>query len=70
MAGDVGPDGTYKLKTVKGKRIVSGAPEGEYAVTITLPIPQGEHKATPQLTLSKTVRVEAKDNTIDLKGGT
>jgi hypothetical protein len=69
VVGDVGSDGSYSLRTIAGKRTLSGAPEGEYTVTIALPIPPGEHAAPRPITFAQPFRVEAKESTIDLRPG-
>src|SRR5262245_14431628 len=37
VSGDIQEDGSFTLFTVKGNKRVSGAPEGEYRVTVQLP---------------------------------
>jgi hypothetical protein len=70
VSGDVNADGTFTLFTVKDADKEKGAPEGEYRVTITPPIPadraKGPRQVPQSFTLSKTVKVEAKDNTLTI----
>jgi hypothetical protein len=61
VTGTIEPDGSFTLSTIKGAAKVSGAPEGEYRVTIQLPIPQ-DQRATPPIVLPQTLRVEPQDN--------
>jgi hypothetical protein len=61
VSGDLQNDGTFSLTTFRGNERVSGAPEGEYRVTILLPLP-ADQKAIPGIVLPNTYRVEAKDN--------
>jgi hypothetical protein len=60
--GEIQEDGSFTLYTVKGSERVAGAPEGEYMVTIGLPIP-ADQKGKSSIVLPKTFRVEPKDNT-------
>jgi hypothetical protein len=62
VSGDIKDDGSFTLFTVKGTDRVSGAPEGEYRVTVLLPLPP-DQKAIPGIVLPQTYRVEARDNT-------
>ena len=66
VSGDVKEDGSYVLHTVKGNERASGAPEGEYRVTIQPPIPE-DHRAVPAIALEKTYRVEAKENSLSFE---
>jgi hypothetical protein len=66
VSGDVADDGSFTLSTVKGAERVSGAPEGEYRVTVLLPLP-ADQKAIPGITLPKNYRVEPKDNTFTIE---
>jgi hypothetical protein len=61
VSGDVRDDGKFTLFTVKGSDRVSGAPEGEYQVTIQPPI-GADHRPVPAISLPATYRVEPKDN--------
>jgi hypothetical protein len=61
VTGDISNDGTFTLRTVKGNDRANGAPEGEYRVTILLPIPE-DQRAPPPIVLPKTCKVEPKDN--------
>jgi len=61
VSGDINDDGTFTLQTVKGNERVSGAPEGEYRVTILFPIP-ADQRTVPPIVLPKNYRIEAKDN--------
>lgn len=62
VSGDVQNDGSFTLATTKGKDRAPGAPEGEYRVTVLLPLPP-DQKGIPSVVLPKTYRIEAKDNT-------
>jgi hypothetical protein len=61
VSGDLAEDGSFSLHTFKGSEKGSGAPGGEYRVTIVLPIP-ADQRALPAINLPKPLRVEAKDN--------
>jgi hypothetical protein len=60
-SGDIGRDGAFALNTVKGSEKLTGAPEGEYRVTILFPI-GGDQRVAPPLVLPNTYRVEPRDN--------
>ena len=62
VSGDLGSDGKFSLFTVKGKDRGSGAPEGEYRVTIQLPIPPDQRRGATSIDLPRTFKVEPKDN--------
>ena len=61
VSGAIQDDGTFTLHTIKGKEKLSGAPEGEYKVTILPPISSDQRAILP-IELPKPYRVEAKDN--------
>lgn len=65
VVGTINPDGTYVVKTFRDKTEMDGAPEGEYEVTVTFPLGEG-NAPPPPVTLSKKFKVEAKDNTFDI----
>jgi hypothetical protein len=68
-------DGSFEVKTIRNKQQVAGAPEGEYEVTISLPLAGGPsdgtigrgHAAPPPVTLPKLYRVEPKENTFEFR---
>jgi hypothetical protein len=67
VVGDIQEDGSFTLKTRKGKAETSGAPEGEYRVTISFPSPAdrataGRRSVVRPITLPKPYKVEAKDD--------
>lgn len=65
VVGVITEDGTYTVKTFRDKTEVVGAPEGDYEVSVTLPL--GNDNAAPApITLSHHFKVEAKDNTLDI----
>ena len=66
VSGDIGADGAFTLATVKGTDQVTGAPEGEYKVTVQPPIP-ADHRAVPAVVLPKTYRVEPQNNTFTIE---
>jgi hypothetical protein len=66
VSGVIKEDGTFALETVKDKHKLTGAPEGEYRVSIIPPL-HGEHKGLPPIELPGTTKVEAKENEIPLK---
>jgi hypothetical protein len=66
VSGDIGTDGAFTLATVKGTDRVSGAPEGEYKVSVQPPIP-ADHRAVPAVVLPKTYRVEPQTNTFTIE---
>ena len=69
VSGSIGPNGSFTLKTLKGKSMLEGAPEGEYQVTIIPGVPKGQHGAAPAIVFPQTFRVEAKENTFELRPG-
>jgi hypothetical protein len=60
-SGDINSEGNFTLSTVQGNEKRSGVPEGEYRVTVLLPI-GSDQRAVPPVVLAQTYRVEAKDN--------
>ena len=63
ITGDIQEDGSFTLKTHKGKASADGAPEGEYRVTITVPSPAdrataGRRAVIPAITLPKTCKIK------------
>ena len=67
VTGEIQPDGSFTLQTIKGKQVLPGAIEGEYTATAMLPIPAGEHAPPRPITFPQTIRIEAKDNAIELR---
>jgi hypothetical protein len=66
VSGDLRDDGSFTLYTFRGNDRVAGAPEGEYRVTVLLPLP-ADQKAVPGVVLPKNYKVEAKDNTFAIE---
>ena len=67
ITADVQEDGTFTLKTRKGKAVEDGAPEGEYRVTITLPSPAdrataGRRAYVPPITLPRKYKVKPNED--------
>ncbi len=67
VTGDIQPDGSFTLQTIKGKQLLPGAIEGDYTATVSLPIPEGEHAPPPPISYSRTFHVEAKENVFELR---
>jgi hypothetical protein len=65
VAGDIGADGTFSLRTVKDRESATGAIEGTYRVTIQLP--SVEHRYVPEIVLPRPYKVEAKDNHFEIE---
>jgi hypothetical protein len=65
--GDIADDGSFTLTALKGNARLDGVPEGEYEVTILLPIGANQQRPPP-IILAQKYRIEAKDNhfTIEL----
>ena len=61
VVGQVREDGSFTLNTIKDRTRAAGAPEGEYQVIVQPPL-VGEHKGVVPITMSKSYRVETKDN--------
>jgi hypothetical protein len=61
ILGEIQPDGTFTLNTLKDKAKAAGAPEGEYQV-IVLPPLQGEHRGVPPINLPRPYKVEPREN--------
>jgi hypothetical protein len=66
VSGEIQADGSFTLYTVKGSVRAAGAPEGEYQVSVQPPIP-ADHRPVPAVSLPKTYKVEAKDNTFAIE---
>jgi hypothetical protein len=67
VVGDVQEDGSFTLKTRKGKAETPGAPEGEYRVTITFPSPAdrataGRRSVPPPITLRQPYTVKPNED--------
>jgi hypothetical protein len=74
IIGDIGTDGTFKLRTVKDTQTADGAPEGEYDVTVQPPAVEdsrggieGAHKHVPPIPLGKKYKVEPRDNSFKIE---
>jgi len=64
---EIQEDGSFTLYTIRGSDRVAGAPEGEYMVTVGLPIPV-DQKGKKSFVLPKTLRVEPRnDNTFTIE---
>jgi len=66
VLGVIQPDGTFVVKTFRDEAEVSGAPEGDYRITITLP-PGPDNAASLPVTLARPYRVEPKENSFPLR---
>jgi len=66
VSGDLDNDGTFRLLTITNTEKVTGAPEGEYRVTIHLPI-GADQKGGGAIPLPNSYRVEAKDNNFTIE---
>jgi hypothetical protein len=69
VVGPIQEDGRFTLATQKDNAKADGAPEGDYRVTVILPLqadPRGglsdPHRGVPPIVLPKTYKVEAKDD--------
>ncbi len=74
VVAEISENGEFKLHTIKDNAKAEGAPEGDYQVTVTLPRPVhaagdvvGAHKSLPPVTLERTYKVEAHENTIKIE---
>jgi hypothetical protein len=68
IVGLIRADGTFTLETIRDNDKTSGAPEGDYEVTVFPPL-RGDHKGTPALVLPTRYKVAAGEKnefTIDL----
>lgn len=66
VTGPIQGDGTFILHTIKGATKVSGAPEGEYRVTVLPPLRADQRPIVP-IDLPETRRIEARDNHFSLE---
>ncbi len=67
VVGVIGPEGKYEAKTVRDRTESPGAPAGEYRVTVTLPLANGNASHAP-ITLPRPCAVLAQDtNTFDIQ---
>jgi hypothetical protein len=69
IVGEIDKEGSFALKTLKGKWTLKGAPEGEYEVVVLPGVPKGQHAALPEITFPQSFRVEPKENTFELRPG-
>ncbi len=74
VVGTIDPNGTFTLSTLKDNSRVTGAPEGDFQVTVLPPLgtnPGGSvadaQKGQQAIRLPKSYRIEAKDNTLDIE---
>ena len=63
--GEIDHDGRFTLTTLAGTRKLSGAPEGEYTVTVRRPM--GADQVERKVTLKKTGHIKPGPNTITLE---
>jgi len=56
IIGQIQEDGTFVLVTIRDNDRTSGAPEGEYEVTVQPPL-LGEHKGAPSIVLPTRYKV-------------
>lgn len=68
VMGDIQPDGSYSLRTVKENDQATGAPRGEYQVVVTPPRPAhapgdvvSAQKNVPPITLSQTYQIDGQE---------
>ena len=73
--GAVNEDGTFTLTTHKGRSSAAGAPTGKYQVTYSPPpaavstTDPAKAKNAPPVILTKTQKIEAKENALTLNLG-
>ena len=61
VMGEIDENGAFTLRTLKGKQMASGAPEGSYRVTV-LPPQTADHQLVRPITLSGSYTVKSGDN--------
>jgi hypothetical protein len=67
VVGDIGRDGTFQLRTLKGRKKADGAPAGSYEVTITPPVGADQKAQFFAVTLPKKIQIEPKDNDLEIR---
>jgi hypothetical protein len=67
VAGPIANDGSFTLKSFRDRQEQEGVPEGEYKAIISLP-PKGNEAPDPVI-LTKTYKVEGKENYFELQFG-
>ena len=61
-SGEIDDKGNFKLYTLKDKQKTTGAPEGQYRVTI-LPPQSEDHRPVRPITLPQTYTIKPGENT-------
>jgi hypothetical protein len=56
VVGKIQDDGSFTLETILERQKVTGAPEGEYEVSVIPPL-EGEHKGVPPITVPGRFKV-------------
>ena len=67
VAGPIQSDGSFTLKSFRDRQEQAGVPEGEYRAVVTLPLK--DNAAPDPVHISKTCKVEAKENYFELQFG-
>ena|ERR1043166_5180036 len=72
VTSEIGDDGAFKLRTAKEDRTATGAPEGEYEVTVQPPAVEqkagaGQGKHVEPIVLKQKYTVKPEDNTFKIE---
>jgi hypothetical protein len=74
VVGAVGTDGAFTLYTLRDNAKAEGAPAGEFKVVVTPPLVDDRrgglkdpHKGVMPITLTKSYRIEAKENMLKIE---
>jgi len=69
LVATIKDDGSFTARTFRDKEEAAGLPEGEYKLTIDRKIPDGGNVPPPPVTLGRTVKVQARENSFELRIG-
>jgi hypothetical protein len=74
VMGDIKPDGTFALRTVKENEQAAGAPRGEYQVVVTPPRPAyapgdvaAAQKSVPPITLPRAYQIDRQETALKIE---
>jgi hypothetical protein len=67
VLGDIDKDGTFRLRTIKGRQRVDGAPEGAYRVTIRPAMGSDQKAPFAEFTVDKVYQIEPTDNNLEIR---
>jgi hypothetical protein len=67
VLGDIDKDGTFRLRTIKGRQRVDGAPEGAYRVTIRPAIGADQKAPFAEFTVDKVCQIEPQENHLEIR---